>query len=85
MRLLILCFVGFVTWGLVVLRGFALESRRTWALGSLIFVEESIAVGVCIWFARSGGFFDVVACAIGGACAAMLLLEIDKHRNPPAA
>lgn len=84
-RLLGLVLVGFLTWGLVVARGISLERRRTASLGLCVATEEFVGVGLTIWFARHGGFYDVAAMALGGALAAMLLLEIDKRRNPPAA
>lgn len=84
LKLLGLFLVGFLTWGLVVVRGIALERRRTVSLGACVAVEELVGVGLSIWFARHGGFFDVIAIALGGALASMLLLEIDKRRNPPA-
>lgn len=80
-RLSGLFLVGFLTWGLVVVRGIALERRRAVSLGACVAIEEVVGVGLGIWFARHGGFSDVAAIALGGAIAAMILLAIDKRRN----
>ena len=81
LRLLPLFIGGFVTWGLVVLRGIALERRRPLWLGCLVFVDDALAVGFGVWLARHGTALDVVTCAAGGACAAALLVAYDKSKN----
>jgi hypothetical protein len=81
LRLASLFVGGFLTWGLVVLRGIALEKRRASWLGSLIFADDCLAVGFGMWLARHGTVLDVVACAAGGACAAMLLVVIDRRKH----
>lgn len=72
MRFVCLFLCGFVTWGLVVARGIALEKRQTFPLAGLIFVDECVSIGFGIWLARQGVVADVVACALGGAAAPLL-------------
>ena len=72
MRLVCLFLCGFVTWGLVVARGIALEKRRTASLAGLIFIDECVSIGFGIRLARQGTIADVVACALGGAAAPIL-------------
>jgi hypothetical protein len=80
MVLLGLFIAGFVTWGLVVLRGLALERRQAIRTGCLIFVDDLIAVGVGIWLARYGGPWEVIAAAAGGSCAGLLLVLWGRNK-----
>ena len=73
MVLLGLFILGFLTWGLVVLRGFALERKSALLLGGLIFVDECLGVGTCVWIVQNGNWYSVLAIASGGACAAVVV------------
>ena len=72
--------VGCLTWGLVVLRGIALELRQPVRVGCLIFVDDCLAVGVGIWLARHGGVAEVMAGAAGGAIAGLLLVLWSRNK-----
>jgi len=72
---LIMFVVGFVTWFLVLLRGYALEQRHTKLLCSTVFIDELLGIGTGIYLARYGTAIDVMACAIGGTLAALVIMR----------
>ena len=72
--------VGFVTWFLALARTLALVQRRASLLCTLIFAEESTVLLTGIWLARHGSLSDVIACAVGGVVASIVILKIFKKR-----
>jgi hypothetical protein len=76
LRLLVLGFAGFLTWGLVLLRNHAQDCRRAALLASLICCDELIGITLGVYLARKGGASDIVVVALGGALAAFLMMKI---------
>jgi len=74
MTLLLAYLAGLITWSLALYRGLALERRQLWRLSGVIFVDEMLAISVGVWLARSGTLAEIVACALGGATASVVLL-----------
>ena len=79
MNLLLLFGLGFVTWLLVFLRSYALDTRRTWWLSGVIFTEEALGISVGVWLARNGGWPEVAAVALGGTVAAALAVRLFRR------
>lgn len=71
--------LGFVTWLLVFLRSYALDTRRTVWLSGLIFCDEALGIGVGVWLARNGGWPEIVAVAAGGTVAAAIAVRLFRR------
>ena len=80
LKLLCLFGVGFLTWGLALVRTLAIIHRQVLLLCSLIFVEEIVMLMTGIWLARFGGFLEVIFCASGGVLAAYLVTKYGDKR-----
>jgi len=79
LRLVLIFFLGFVTWGLVFLRSYALDTRRTWWLSGVIFAEEIIGISVGVWLARCGDWSEIVTIAAGGTVAATIAVRLFRR------
>lgn len=77
-RLLLIFGVGCATWWLALARTYALLEQRRLLVCSLIFIEETIMLGIGIWLARAGSVPDIISCALGGTFAAYLVMR-NKH------
>lgn len=79
---IIMFFIGFITWSLAVCRILVLENRRMILLCGLVFTDELITMKLGMYLARSGTNIDAIACAVGGAIAAWLIVWIfDRRKN----
>jgi hypothetical protein len=79
MNLPLLFGLGFVTWLLVFLRSYALDTRRTWWLSGVIFADETLGISVGVWLARNGGWPEIVAVAAGGTVAAAVAVRLFRR------
>jgi len=74
LSLLLLLASGFVTWTLALGRSLAWDSRRAWWLVFVVVMDEFIGIRVGQYLARSQSWIDALACALGGALAAALMM-----------
>jgi hypothetical protein len=81
LSIIIMFFVGFVTWGLVFLRNYALDTRRIWLLSGLVFMDEFVGIMVGVWLARNGHLHDMIIVAIGGTLSAVLVIKFLKYKD----
>lgn len=81
MLMILLMFVlGFVTWSLVLARSAAWDSRHTSLLMGVIFVDDLVGIGTGVYLARQGTIPEIIACALGGTFAALVVTRIYKKR-----
>lgn len=77
-RLLIMIGIGFFTWLLTFSRSIAFRKQQTGLLSGIIFLDEISAISIGMFLARYGSWTDAVCCALGGTCAAILMIKVTK-------
>lgn len=73
---LLLCFlVGLSVWLLTFGRSAAWHGRRAGWLVSVVMLDELLGIATGMYLARQGSWFEAIACALGGAVAAWIMLR----------
>jgi hypothetical protein len=78
LRLLLMFFIGFVTWGLTFGRSLSFRHQRLGWLSSIIFLDEVTGISIGMFLARHGTWADAVCCALGGTFSALLVIKGKK-------
>jgi hypothetical protein len=75
LRLLMLFLLGLTAWGLTFGRSLAWHGQRRGLLICVVMADEMIGIFAGMFLARHGTYVEGVACALGGAVAAWLLMS----------
>jgi hypothetical protein len=81
MKILLMFVLGFVTWSLVLARSAAWDSRHVGSLMGVIFVDDLVGIGTAVYLARQGTIPEIVACALGGAFAGLIVLLVVRRKE----
>jgi hypothetical protein len=78
LRVAVMFWLGFLTWGLALGRSVAWDARHTGWLTFVIFLDELAGIGTGVFLARSGTWLEAVSVALGGAAAAAVVMMFKR-------